>query len=140
MKVLLAVDGSPYTTKAIDYLIAHRDVFGSQLELTCIHVSTPLPLRAAHAVGKDITDGYYAEEAGHATDKALQSLAQAGLVARLIATRGDAGEEIAREAVHGGYDMIVMGSHGHGALSGLVMGSVATKVLASCKVPVLLVR
>ena len=33
-----------------------------------------------------------------------------------------------------------MGSHGHGALSSLVMGSVTTKVLAHCKVPVLLVR
>ncbi|HNI85575.1 MAG TPA: universal stress protein, partial [Ottowia sp.] len=33
-----------------------------------------------------------------------------------------------------------MGSRGHGALGGLVMGSVATKVLASCEVPVLLVR
>jgi len=36
--------------------------------------------------------------------------------------------------------MIVMGSHGHGALQNLVMGSVATKVLAVTKVPVLIVR
>jgi nucleotide-binding universal stress UspA family protein len=34
----------------------------------------------------------------------------------------------------------MMGSHGHGLLSGLVLGSVATKVLAGCKVPLLLVR
>jgi nucleotide-binding universal stress UspA family protein len=33
-----------------------------------------------------------------------------------------------------------MGSHGHGALTNLVMGSVATRVLAHCSVPVLLVR
>jgi hypothetical protein len=33
-----------------------------------------------------------------------------------------------------------MGSHGHGTLTNLVMGSVATKVLAHCKTPVLLVR
>jgi nucleotide-binding universal stress UspA family protein len=33
-----------------------------------------------------------------------------------------------------------MGSHGHGTLVNLVMGSVATKVLAHCKVPVLMVR
>jgi nucleotide-binding universal stress UspA family protein len=33
-----------------------------------------------------------------------------------------------------------MGSHGHGTLGNLVMGSVATQVLAGCKVPVLLVR
>ena len=33
-----------------------------------------------------------------------------------------------------------MGSRGHGALGGLVMGSVATRVLAHCQTPVLLVR
>ena len=33
-----------------------------------------------------------------------------------------------------------MGSHGQSALGNLVMGSVATQVLARCKVPVLLVR
>ena len=36
--------------------------------------------------------------------------------------------------------MIVMGSHGHGALINLVVGSVATEVLAACKLPVLIVR
>jgi len=34
----------------------------------------------------------------------------------------------------------VMGSHGHGALANLTLGSVSTKVLARCGVPVLLVR
>ncbi len=140
MKVLIAVDGSPYTAKAVDYLIAHKDVFGNQPDLTCIHVSTPLPLRAARAVGKDITDGYYSEESQRATDKALKMLEKVGITAKVVAKRGDAGEEIARAAEKGGFDMIVMGSHGHSALGGLVMGSVATRVLASCKVPVLLVR
>ena len=39
-----------------------------------------------------------------------------------------------------GYDLVILGSHGHGTLVNLVMGSVATQVLAHCKVPVLLVR
>jgi nucleotide-binding universal stress UspA family protein len=37
-------------------------------------------------------------------------------------------------------DMVVMGSHGHGAFKKLVLGSVTTKVLAISKVPVLVVR
>ena len=53
---------------------------------------------------------------------------------------GQAGELIAKFADAGKYDLLVMGSHGHGALGNLVMGSVATKVLANCGVPVLLVR
>jgi nucleotide-binding universal stress UspA family protein len=34
----------------------------------------------------------------------------------------------------------VMGSHGHSTLGSLVMGSVASKVLAHCRAPVLLIR
>ncbi|HWS05017.1 MAG TPA: universal stress protein, partial [Burkholderiaceae bacterium] len=40
----------------------------------------------------------------------------------------------------GKFDLVIMGSHGHSALANLVMGSVATQVLAHCHVPVLLVR
>ena len=47
---------------------------------------------------------------------------------------------VAKIAESGRYDLLVMGSHGHGALGNLVMGSVATQVLANCTVPVLLVR
>jgi nucleotide-binding universal stress UspA family protein len=33
-----------------------------------------------------------------------------------------------------------MGTHGHGALGRLVMGSVSSQVLAGCTIPVLLIR
>jgi nucleotide-binding universal stress UspA family protein len=39
-----------------------------------------------------------------------------------------------------GCDLIVMGSHGRGALSGLVLGSQTVKVLSHSKVPVLICR
>ena len=53
---------------------------------------------------------------------------------------GPAGLTISKLAEQGKFDLLVMGSHGHGALYKLVMGSVVTEVLAHCKVPVLLVR
>ena len=42
-------------------------------------------------------------------------------------------------ATHG-HDLIAMGTHGRTALTNLVLGSVATKVLACSKVPVLFLR
>jgi nucleotide-binding universal stress UspA family protein len=36
--------------------------------------------------------------------------------------------------------LIVMGSHGHSSLGNVVLGSVANRVLARCKTPVLLIR
>ena len=53
---------------------------------------------------------------------------------------GSAGELIAKTAHAGKFDLVMMGSHGHSALGNLVMGSVATKVIAQCGVPVMLVR
>lgn len=37
-------------------------------------------------------------------------------------------------------DLIVMGSHGHGALGQLLVGSVTSRVAATCRVPLLIVR
>jgi nucleotide-binding universal stress UspA family protein len=53
---------------------------------------------------------------------------------------GHPGVTVSKIAEAGEYDMVIMGSHGHGALVNLVTGSVATQVLAQCKVPVLLIR
>ena len=53
---------------------------------------------------------------------------------------GHPAEVIAKTATAGGYDMVVMGSHGHAALGNLVMGSITNKVLAHCKTPMLIVR
>jgi hypothetical protein len=57
-----------------------------------------------------------------------------------VAKVGHAPEVIAKMADKGKHDMIMMGSHGHGNLLNLITGSVATKVMAGCKTPVLLVR
>jgi len=53
---------------------------------------------------------------------------------------GHAAEVIAQEAVSGKFDLLIMGSHGQGQMAGIVLGSVATKVLAKCSTPVLLIR
>ena len=53
---------------------------------------------------------------------------------------GDPAELIARAATRGRFDLLVMGSHGRGVLRNLLLGSVVSKVLQSCKTPLLIVR
>jgi nucleotide-binding universal stress UspA family protein len=53
---------------------------------------------------------------------------------------GVVADVVADVATKGRYDLLVMGSHGHSSLANLVMGSVATKVLARCSTPALIVR
>ena len=57
------------------------------------------------------------------------------MAVEFIGASGHAAETIAKQADAGGFDLLMMGSHGHGKLGNLVMGSVATQVLASCRLP-----
>ena len=53
---------------------------------------------------------------------------------------GNPVDEILLEVENNGYDMVVMGAHGHGVLADTLMGSVSRRVLRRCKTPVLVVR
>ena len=68
-----------------------------------------------------------------------RQLEEAGLSATIDQPQGSAVETILEECKKESVDMIVMGSHGHGALYNLLVGSVTSGVLKSSKCPVLVV-
>ena len=140
MKILLAVDGSSYTKKMLAYLTTHDELFGANNEYTVLTVQPALPPRARTAVGKEVVNSYYADETQKVMAPVAKFLARHGMSTKSDWKVGPAGETIAKFADEGKFDLLIMGSHGHGALGNLVMGSVATQVLAHGKVPVLLVR
>ena len=140
MKILLAVDGSTYTKKMLAYVTTHEEVFGTHNDLTLFTVQLPLPARARAAVGAEVANGYYADEAEKVTAPVVKFFKRHGIEPKVVHKVGQPGEQIAKAANAGKFDLVVMGSHGHSALGNLVMGSVATQVLAHCEVPVLLVR
>lgn len=140
MKILLAVDGSPYTKKMLAYLATHEELTAGTHAYSLITVQPSLPPRARAALGKDAVEEYHREEADKVLAPVVEFLSRHGVQAQTISKVGVAGELIAQEAQNGNYDLVVMGSHGHGALGKLVMGSVSTQVLANCSVPVLLIR
>lgn len=139
MKILLAVDGSRYTKKMLAYLATH-ELFTQATEFSVFTVQPLLPPRARAALGKEIVDKYHAEEAEKVLAPVAKFLLRHGIDAKSSWKVGHAGESIAKFADSGKFDLLIMGSHGHGTLANLVMGSVATQVLAHCRVPVLLVR
>lgn len=140
MNILLAVDGSAYSKKMLAYLTTHDTLLNASNSYTIFFAQPALPPRARAAVGKDIVNGYYAEESEKVLAPVAKFLLRHGVNAKSVWKVGPAGATIAKMAEEGAFDLLVMGSHGHGALVNLVMGSVATQVLAHCKVPVLLVR
>lgn len=140
MKILVAVDGSPYTKRMLAYLAAHDEWLGSAHEYTVIHTVSAVPPRAAAVLDKQVLKDYYDAEAEKVFKPIRTFFVRQGIDASYLAKVGAAGDTIASTADKGKYDLLIMGSHGHGTLTNLVMGSVATKVLANCSTPVLLVR
>ena len=140
MNILLAVDGSAYTKKMLAYLATHEEVLGGNHTYTVLTVQPPLPNRARAALGKEVVDTYHSEEAEKVLGPVCKFLARHGVEIKRMFKVGSVGETIAKVADTGKFDLLVMGSHGHGALATLVMGSVTTQVLANSTVPLLIVR
>ena len=140
MNILLAVDGSTYTKRMLAYLATHSELFASSNSYTVLTVQPQLPPRARAAVGKTVVDQYQLEEAEKVLAPVTKFLLRHGIDAKTSWKVGHAGATIASFADNGKFDLLVMGSHGNRTLANLVMGSVATAVVANSKVPVLLVR
>jgi nucleotide-binding universal stress UspA family protein len=140
MKILAAVDGSPFTKRMLAYIAAHDEWLGTHHEYTLLTIVAGVPPRAAAAVNKDTLQEYYEAE-GEKVFKPIRTFfTKQGVKASYVAKVGHAAEVIAATADKGKFDLVIMGSHGHGSFTNLVMGSTATKVLSKCSVPVLLVR
>lgn len=140
MKILLAVDGSECSLTAVRYVIRHRGMFGDDSLPTLLYVDPPFVERAQTVLGAAGVQQAHEHNARTAFRKATQLLKRARIPYETVLQVGDPGPRIARHAADGRYDMVVLGSHGHGALAGLMLGSVVTKVLATCAVPVLVTR
>ena len=140
MKILVPVDGSPVTKHMLAYLAAHDEWLGEHHDYTLLHVAPAVPARAASAIGKEVLKAYYADESTKVFKPIRSFFDKQGLRASFVAKVGSAADTISEMADKDNVDLVIMGSHGHGALGGLVLGSVTTKVLAHSKAPVLVVR
>ena len=140
MKILLAVDGSSYSKKMLAYLVNHEALFAPSHEYHLLTVLLSLPTRAKALLGKDAVADYVKEESNKVLNPVIQFLQKHKIKASSEYKIGHPSALIAQTAEEGRFDLIVMGSHGQSALGNLVMGSVATNVIANCKTPILLVR
>jgi nucleotide-binding universal stress UspA family protein len=140
MKVLLPVDGSDYTKRMLAFVAAHDELFGADNEYTVFTVVAPIPAHASRFLDQGVLESYYAEQAEAVLGPVRKFAAQHRWKASMLHVHGPAAEAIGALANESRPDLIVMGSHGHSALGNVVLGSVATGVLARCKQPVLVVR
>lgn len=142
MNILLAVDGSTYTKKMLAYLVTHEELFAADKHhYTILHVNMPLPEHMHSAIGSSIAlENFHTQDSQTILEPVEKFLQQHNMETKTVWKIGNPGDIIADYTNNENIDLLMMGSHGHSALAALIMGSVATRALARCKKPILLVR
>jgi nucleotide-binding universal stress UspA family protein len=138
MKILLAVDGSKPSLKAVQMLIDRAGWYRSRPEVELVAVHRPLP--TMRGVSKGQAEKYYAEECESMLAAARKKLDGAGIAYQARALVGPVAETIVRHAKDKRCDLIVIGTRGMGELKSALIGSIAIKVLHLSDTPVLLVK
>lgn len=141
LKLLVPVDGSDCALNAVRYAIRLAKENGPvSIHLLSVYYE---PVRLGD-VGVAVTREQMQEVERRQTDPALATaerlLREAGVAFERETRAGEIPLAIAKRAEETGCNGIVMGTRGAGALTNLVMGSVAMKVVHLAKVPVTLVK
>jgi nucleotide-binding universal stress UspA family protein len=140
MKILLAVDGSPYSDAAVNEVVSRPWPEGSIVRLVAaVQPYTP-PATEIVMAGATMEEvrRQQTTEATQLTSRVADVLRKGGLEIETAIRDGDPRSAIVDEASDWGADLIVMGSHGRTGLKRWLLGSVAGSVVshAPCSVEV----
>lgn len=138
--ILVPVDFSDVTPRVAEAASSMAAAFKGKLIL--LHVEEPEPDFVGFEAGPQPVRVTVAHEV-KATHKQLEDLklllVEAGMEVTALHIQGPTAEKILREATVQNAGLIVIGSHGHGALYNLLVGSVTSGVLKDAPCPVLVV-
>lgn len=140
LKFLIPVDGSDHAKRALRHALS---LCGRQCEaeLHLLNVQEPIvDWEVRRFMRDEEIDKMLRERAETILAEAEACVAEAGCAASRYVAIGDVAQIIAEQAAELGCDQIVMGTHGRGAFTGLLLGSVSTKVLHLVDIPVTLVK
>ena len=144
-QILVPVDFSECSQHALTHALELASSLGASVEV--LHVWQLPVLASTGEVMIAIPDQPYETAAAWMEREASQKLDE--LISQLetrdvrVTKRLDSGraeERILARAAHGAFDMIVMGTHGRGGLSHLLIGSVAERVVRLANCPVFTVK
>jgi nucleotide-binding universal stress UspA family protein len=134
-KVLVPVDGSEYSLRALDTAIYLAKKIDANITVMHIIENLPTVYVESQKVLNDLL-AKYRTESENILDKCKQIAEKSGVKIETVIAEGDAASNIVVYARNGGFDTIIMGSRGVGSFKEMVLGSVSNKVLhhANCSV------
>jgi nucleotide-binding universal stress UspA family protein len=111
-----------------------------RVELVNVRFPVPRVRGMSRVVSQEQIDRYYREEGAAALSRAAKLLGRARIPHSDSILVGDPAESIVALAKRRKCDLIVMGTHGRSEIGNALLGSVATRVLRSSRIPVQLSR
>ena len=136
-EIMVAIDGSEGSAAAIDEAV---DLAGDlEAHMTFAYVRKP----TSSLLGRPYYECHLARDLGRAratVDAAVRRAREAGLDAHGEILEGNPVDEILSFSDNAGADLLVMGSRGHGAIAGTLLGSVSREVVQHANVPVLVAK
>lgn len=140
--ILLAFDGSENAKRALHHII---DFAQDASKPPVVHVLNVQQEPVLY--GEFVTAGTVEELNQSFLDKSQRTLAEAasalqaaGVDYQTHAILGNVAEQVSDAVQRFGCDTVVMGTRGLGSFKGMLMGSVANRVIHEVSVPVLLVK
>jgi len=133
-KILVTLDGAPTDRAIIDHVKNLAKLAHSRLIL--LHVADGW---AARTYGSDAVSPEIAEDTAY-LERVRAEFQSAGIPADAELAYGDPATEIIKWVEQKGCDLVAMSTHGHRFLADMFLGTTATKVRHSIRVPVLLLR
>lgn len=139
-RILVATDGSEYSRQALRMAIKLAIKFESEVEL--IHVITePIPYLGSDlsSYWQQLTDEQIKDIGDKVMEMTLFGIETEGIeIAKKVVT-GYPAEEILDE-IRRDFELVLIGTRGHGPIVGAVTGSVTQRVIADASCPVLVVK
>jgi len=141
MKILLPVDGSENSLRAVQHVIAMKEQYSDPIEVHLLNVQLPVASGAVKMfISQQQLNDFYRDEGVAALKDARALLDQAGVSYQHHIGVGDLAGTIVSYAKEKQCRQIVIGTRGRGSFAGALLGSVATKVVHLADIPVLLIK
>lgn len=138
-KVLIPLDGSAAAGRAADFLSRRAQAIGG-FDVVALNVQEPVDHWHRAAAEVDAALRHRRDHGQALCRSACEVLARVEGKVEFEVRFGDPATVISETASRQGCDLIVMGTRGLGALGGLILGSVAFKVLHAAEVPITLIK
>jgi nucleotide-binding universal stress UspA family protein len=145
-KILIPTDGTKASKKALDYAIGLSKQTNSSVTILGVvdkgdFVAQALPADAASIHLRRPIEDYLGQIVEGYVRQAEKQCKKKGVKADTVVRFGHPVEEIVKEARRSKIDLIIIGSHGKGAIESAVLGSVTYGLLhKNTKYPILVIR